>query len=369
MDTNNPEIEKNEIFTGVLPDTRTPEEKARDYRFEEFASAFPEAKWAEKKIDDFAFYERRDQANSDTCVAQTAAKMMGILVKQRTGKYFPFSATFPYQKRFNKPAGGMAMWDIFKLMQEGGMTFEQFMPSQNMSEAEITKEKGVDFHDEIAPLFKIGMYAYAPADIETIAAIVQAGNPVMLFVYANRDEYTLMPKIKNPSLNPSTAAIRHSITAVDTVLYKGKKCLVIDDSWGIINIKTSTEDEKKLKERGQRLFDADWISKRVYAVGYISDQAFKWDTGVLPIPPSMTAFNSDLEFGMQSDEVKRMQDFLKAQGHFPLNVTSTGGYYGITMQAVQKFQLKHGIAAEGDAGFGRFGPKTRAKANSIISNK
>lgn len=360
---------KNEIFTGVLLDERPESEKALDYRHEEIAASFPAPKWKEKEIDDLAFYERRDQDGSSTCVAQTAAKMMGILVKQRTGQYFSFSATLPYQKRYNKPGEGMAMFDIFDLMKKDGMTLEQFMPSQDMTEQEIESEKGLEFADDLAGLFRIGMYAYSSADIDTIASLVQAGHPVMIFIYGNRDEYTLFPQIKNPSLNPVTAGIRHSITVVDFCLYKGKKYLVIDDSWGVINISTKTADEKKLKERGQRLFDADWVSKRVYAVGYISEQGFKWD-GEDITPPKQT-FEQDLEYGMQSDEVARMQDFLKAQGHFPSSVNSTGFYGGITLQAVQKFQCANGIVCEGTpetTGYGRFGRLTRGKANEIINN-
>lgn len=44
-----------------------------------------------------------------------------------------------------------------------------------------------------------------------------------------------------------------------------------------------------------------------------------------------------------SDEVKKLQDFLKAQGFFPKNVNSTGFYGLVTCLAVLKFQIHYNL--------------------------
>ena len=44
------------------------------------------------------------------------------------------------------------------------------------------------------------------------------------------------------------------------------------------------------------------------------------------------------------------------------------GYFGIlTLQAVERFQVKYGIAKQGNGGYGSVGPVTRAKLNSLLT--
>jgi len=44
------------------------------------------------------------------------------------------------------------------------------------------------------------------------------------------------------------------------------------------------------------------------------------------------------------------------------------GYYGVaTMLAVERFQLKYGIAHQGAVGWGTVGPNTRAKLNALLA--
>ena len=42
------------------------------------------------------------------------------------------------------------------------------------------------------------------------------------------------------------------------------------------------------------------------------------------------------------------------------------GYFGTgTQQALEAFQIKYGIVTSGAAGYGVFGPKTQAEANTL----
>ncbi|OGY59090.1 MAG: hypothetical protein A3B23_01535 [Candidatus Colwellbacteria bacterium RIFCSPLOWO2_01_FULL_48_10] len=79
-----------------------------------------------------------------------------------------------------------------------------------------------------------------------------------------------------------------------------------------------------------------------------------------------TTFKLDLALGSQNASVTALQNFLKAQGVDIYPEGSVTGYFGpATTRAIQRFQVKYGIANEGEAGYGNFGPKTRAKANQL----
>ena len=83
---------------------------------------------------------------------------------------------------------------------------------------------------------------------------------------------------------------------------------------------------------------------------------------VLVIPAiSFAAFNQDLKYGSRSSSVKELQNFLIEQGC--LSTSSTGGFFGVTLQAVKCFQKKNNLPVTG-----YFGSMTRKVANSLAKN-
>lgn len=96
---------------------------------------------------------------------------------------------------------------------------------------------------------------------------------------------------------------------------------------------------------------------------------------VTVIPPAPAAkvaisaeFNVPLQFGKSHPDVKRLQQLLNSDFDTMVALSGVGSagnetdYFGpATRRAVEKFQLKHGVAKSGDVGFGNFGPATRAK--------
>jgi hypothetical protein len=73
-------------------------------------------------------------------------------------------------------------------------------------------------------------------------------------------------------------------------------------------------------------------------------------------------FLKDLYYGLKNDpEVKRLQEFLISKGYLE-NDSNTGNYYGLTREAVKKFQADHNITPLN----GRFGSKTRGAVNREI---
>src|SRR3990167_4423797 len=126
------------------------------------------------------------------------------------------------------------------------------------------------------------------------------------------NEWKNEPVIINSNLDLNALTTnRHSVVAVDFTLYKGKKSLIIDDSWGFAS-----------------------------------------------------AMN-----GQQNDDIKMLQNILKNEGLFPSNPNMNTGYYGaITAKAVLQWQIKHSVAdlLELNSLAGRrVGEKTIKKLNEI----
>lgn len=87
------------------------------------------------------------------------------------------------------------------------------------------------------------------------------------------------------------------------------------------------------------------------------------------------SFTRGLSKGMFGEDVRSLQQFLNKNPETQVVATGAGSpgnettYFGtLTEVAVQKFQVKHGIAAEDDPGYGVVGPKTRAKLMEVFGN-
>ena len=85
--------------------------------------------------------------------------------------------------------------------------------------------------------------------------------------------------------------------------------------------------------------------------------------GSAATPPLFTAA---LHLGMSGENVTRLQEFLaKDPAIYPEGKVT--GYFGtLTLQAVQRFQKKYGIANAESPAYGYVGPATRAKLNTLI---
>lgn len=82
-----------------------------------------------------------------------------------------------------------------------------------------------------------------------------------------------------------------------------------------------------------------------------------------PVAPS-ALFTTDLAFGMQSNDVSRLQALLASdRSVYPEGLVT--GYFGrLTREAVKRFQTRYGLPQ-----VGRAGPLTRAKLAEIFSEK
>lgn len=339
--------------SGAVVDTRSEDEKLKDFLAKEVVASAAPVNWVEKPQSQWRKFPIFNQDGSGSCVMQTQCKELGIMRFLKDNIYVHFSATDGYQRRVNKPQPGMQAIDAREIGRKG-ITLEALSPSQNMTDIQMDSAIVEPYKRQVGEVFKIGGYLHLPSrDIESIASTIQATSKgVMLWFYFKIDEWTDHPFIKYPSLNLNGSdTLRHSVCAVDYALVNGKKSLIIEDSWG-----------SSFGMAGQRVIDEDFFKARNWYAGYLINFVFD---AIVQKPVHF--FGVDLQFGMQSDEVKALQDCLKFEQLFPANIDSSGFFRAITKKAVQDFQLKYGIADASSAGFGRCGPKTRAKLNQLFS--
>lgn len=79
-----------------------------------------------------------------------------------------------------------------------------------------------------------------------------------------------------------------------------------------------------------------------------------------PVSGQAGVFTKNLSKGMNNNEVKLLQEKLKALGFFAADFEVTGYYGNLTIAAVKKFQSAYGISP-----VGYVGPNTRNKLNSL----
>jgi hypothetical protein len=356
------------IYQGAKIDERPAKEKEKDYIFAETVAKTATVNWVEKEISELRKFPIFNQDGSGSCVAQTCKKELGILHYLDFGNYIHYSATDIYNRRFNKPDSGMSGNDARRICQDG-VSLESLIPSTDMTDEEMDNAKVHKYNDIVRTAFKVRNYVTLPiGDIDTIASIIQeTGKGVMVWFYFEYNEWTDVPEIKNESLSLSgSTTCRHSLTATDFLLYKGKKALFIEDSWG-----------PTFGLEGRRIITEDFFKERNFYASYLMDFKYKdVEPEPDPVPDDNKPkhnFTKQLHFSPNynvDEDVKRLQDILKYEGLFPLNIACTGYYGSITSKGVYKWQIKHEVAdkQELDALGGRScGPKTIAKLNELYS--
>jgi len=338
--------------SGALLDTRPPEKKAKDWKQSEVLASAAVVQWREKQPSEIRKFPIFNQNGSGSCVAQTQAKEFGIMRYQTDNVYVHFSATDIYQRRANRPAGGMGSDDVRKIGAKG-VTLEVLTPSQTMTDAQMDAAVVEPYKRQVGDVFMVPNHlGLTPGNIDEVASTIQAtGKGVMVWFYFNNDgEWTDTPTVKDPSLNVNAETTnRHSVCAVDFTLRANQKCLVIEDSWG-----------PGAGMGGQRIITESFYKSRNWFADYLVN--FKFQEGITPKPHAF--FNNDLVLGQSGAEVQSLQDCLRWAGFFPANTQSTGKYGPITEKAVGDYQIARGIVASPSApGYGRCGPMTRAKLN------
>src|SRR3990167_4105690 len=94
--------------SGAVIDIRINKEKLKDYKFEEIVASANPVNWTEKPQKEWRKFPISSQNGSKSCVAHSMAKLLGVLYFLKNDSFINFSATHLYQRRKNRPDGGMA---------------------------------------------------------------------------------------------------------------------------------------------------------------------------------------------------------------------------------------------------------------------
>jgi len=339
-------------FTGLLPDTRTDEQKAKDWKSTEiYATGTIKPQFREVKKGEWKKYQTRNQDGSGSCVANTVAKMLEVKLFLNKGSSVKFSHAPIYIKRSNKPGTGMIGLNALEIATKYSSCPEKDCPSENMNDTQldaiILPKNFEDLNNLVVPT----NYITCPIDFDYIASMVEKEGCVMIWV---NTDYTSWCK-DIPTIGGKKGSVVHSITAVDTVLYNGKEYIVIEDSWG-----------KFGELDGQRLISREFFNDAVWFAGVLLD--FKYDVTNDIFKP----FKTIMEFGQTSKEIERLQKLLQARGFFPSEQKCTGYYGSITARAIYLMQVKYSVDtfAELNALKGkRVGNKTLLKINTKLLTK
>lgn len=332
-----------ENYNGIVEDTRTDENKAKDFIHEELFASAPAPKWEERESKKYPIF---NQDGSSACVAFATAKILGIDEVVEGREFVALSPRDIYIRRDNKNNGGMFLPNALDIARKHGATLESLVPSENRNEADQNKTDGISFEtDDIALKYKAAGFVSLPLNIDAIAAITSQGKGVLLGHRFDYSEWTDFPKV---DVN-SKLTCGHGTAAVDNILINGRKYIVMDDSWGPHQAKF-----------GQRFLDEEWINTRLFYAGYTLNFIYEDQTN--NNEKLHYVFHSFIKFGDKNADVVALQNILKYEGLFPKNVDSTGLYGPVTQKGVLLFQNKYlGTNNKGR----QVGPQTLKKLNEL----
>ena len=344
--------------TGALDDPRTLEEKERDFRVEEIM-AMGQVEWREKKEEEWRKFPIFDQAQSGSCVAQSLAKVLGIENWLEEGKFVHKSARDIYTRRKNAPEEGMWFQNAFEIGYKHGATIEQLMPSQKMNEVQMnisSDRKTID--EQIALVGKGGNYFWIPLNIDRIASIIEPhGKGVVIGARFTMNEWNRPV----PVILGTEMPLHHAVVAHTATLYKGKKALVVDESWGSLSTTFN----------GRRIITEDWFTTpgRITAALHYLPLKNTWRDTQEVCPRPKYQWNKEMLFGQRNLDIEALQKALMFEELFPQLQITTGFYGNVTARAVRDFNIKYNIIPTTDIEIQgrRVGLSTRTRLNELFT--
>jgi hypothetical protein len=337
------------LRSGIIEDPRPEEQKQLDYRHEELAEAGAPV-WQEVSQDKWRQYPIFNQDSSYSCLGQAIAKAAGIEQFLKTGKFVDYSAKDVYRQRINL-GPGMYGGDGLNIVKNKGITLEQLIISQNLSESKMNDDSDATaFTAQVALDSKMKNYlTMGTPDIDKINTIVEPkGKPVAITLRFTMQEWNQPVPQVDPKATPD---LGHGVCVTQAILYQGKKALLIDDSWGV-----------GFGIVGKRIITEEWFKAgRVTWAGYFTEFSTE---NALDRPNY--AFNRDLNYGLTANEdVKNLQKCLNYIKMFPDTINNqagfTGNFYGITLAGVKLFQTTYKLPATG-----KVDQATRLKLNELF---
>lgn len=329
-----------ENYKGGLQDTRSQEEKNKDFKHTELFG-FGKVNWVEKPQSEWKSFPIRNQNGSSMCGAFSGAKVLGANNVSEFG-FKNLDTRFIYNLRKNINSEGMALYDLLDILCKYGAPEDNLLSSDNLNETQANTYQYTDAVKEEALKYKGSSYVFTSTNIDEIYMAVKNGYFPILLIRCHISEWTSEPKVIQ---GITSFNVSHFIPVVDATLYNGKKCLIIEDSWG-----------SSYGINGRRILSEDFLDQRLITGGYVID----WKK--LPEPTKPTySFTKILKKGMNNKDVIALQHILKFEGCMIPTQESTGLYGSITANAVKKLWKKYSIATQQEIDSiqgNQVGPKT-----------
>lgn len=319
-------------FQDALIDERPFTERQKNWLDIEFAMGTDDYEWQDYNTPSPKYFAY-DQSSSLSCVSGAPVIWLEHFEKQR-GKELISSRKDVYIRRANKPAGGMAMYDMINIAGQG-VALDSQVPSQKLGEVAMNTPYPITqeiISTRAINKIKGAVYITQRNSIDAIAKATKY-SPVSIFLafdtsLQHQEYWNSMPRVINKNLNiyaPDTS--RHQVVVLRGVLIDGKKHLEIQDTAGL---GTGSGTDKNI-----RYLSEDFVSKRVYEATY-SIPNFD-----ITVPNKLKWTGTrNLSVGMVGDDVKRLQEILQAEGCFDFP-NPTGYLGGISRAGIIKLQNKY----------------------------
>lgn len=340
-----------EQYNGILEDTRTEEEKAKDFNAKELLVSSSNLFREVNNLSEVKAGKVRNQNGSGSCVANAICKALEMAFK-KINIDVQFSSVYHYQNRPNRPQAGMHPPTASEWVRVNGILLESAVPSMNMSD-EVMDSILISGRDKDKALeyFQNRLVEYyvdnTPSFEETAQYINQNGNAMILV----RTTYQAWCKDKPDAVRGEV--VNHEICGVDAVNYKGEDVIFIDDSWG-------KWGSSEMGERGQRILNKQTLEA-------IATQVITWKIQNIDVKNLQL---KACKYGDKNADVRNLQNYLKSTGDFSQTQASTGYYGDMTAKAVLSWQIKNKVddlVSLNALGGHNFGPKSLAKYNQLKS--
>ncbi len=311
----------------------------RDYRIEEIFGSLPPVEW-KNIVDPVPMFPMKEQDGSSSCVGNAVSKILGVLEYYEIGKYRNLSARYIYSQRENKPGQGMAFRDALDRVVKFGCPTEELMESQGKGENEMNYNGDIlEDVKQTALIYKGKTYGYITNNFDSYASLMLQKAPLLIGVAgSNQGWATGVPRPPKPG----EAIWYHALmcppenkNGPNFGIYNGKKAIIGDNSWG---------DDWGIK--GQFILTEDYPILWNFTLAGLPDNWRDLEEGVGEKP--VFEFKKPLYYGMKAmPDVVMLQKCLKWLGMFPIEISETGNFYSVTVNAVKLFQSTKQIAVTG----------------------
>lgn len=272
------------------------------------------------------------------------------------------SAKFTYAPIAYPNGGGSTGRDLSARSTKVGWGSEALTPSYDNgnppSEAFMARAQDITPEAvEYAAKHRALNYTILPVDIDSIAQAIRDFKFVRLGVVGSNNGTWLTADPKPPT--DMENRWYHWVGGMKAKKRNGKKAIGFPNSWG-----------EGAGDKGWQWLNEDYfkpcLSNDPYgAIPIFEPRCYTWNP--VPLPPTFHhVFNKDLYYRLVDPENQKLQTALRIDGEFPEGIPYNDSFGPQTLLAVQKFQIKYAIASPNEAGYGRCGPKTRAKLNQLF---